>query len=130
MQNPSYGRHTQVKRNQEARSTMMNAGVLSESQLGPKAAAWKADGRIFSIKDQGKDFYPSFQFGTDGQPLPVIAKVLALFKSLEDPQGWRTAGWFFANNGWLGGAAPRDFLETDTARLIDAARHKIAEPGY
>lgn len=79
---------------------------------------------------QGKVFYPAFQFGTDGQPLEVIKTVLSLFKVQAAPYGWRTAGWFFANNGWLGGAAPKDLLKTAPDRVIEAAKHKIAEPGY
>ncbi len=81
---------------------------------------------MISVPYDGQERYPSFQFGADGEPLPVIRDVLAILPDTMTP--WQIAFWFVSSNSWLGGPAPRDHLD-DAAAIIAAAGHENDEIG-
>jgi hypothetical protein len=107
-------------------------GALTGAQVGalspPKAEnseeiadRWKAEGRLFSVLNEGAELYPAFQFDAQGAPRPVIRRVLEV---VGRPSGWEIALWFTAANGWLDEERPVDLLaEADCADgIVDAAR--------
>ena len=87
------------------------------------SAKWKREGRVFGVLDGEKYLFPAFQFA-DGQPLPIIKKILKVLP--EDMSPWQTAFWFEAENGWLGGEIPQEYLENES-ELIYAAE-QLAKP--
>lgn len=86
------------------------------------ASRWKAEGRIFSVRWEGKERYPAFQF-KDGTPLPVVKRILAALPSDFSP--WETAFWCVSSNPWLDGKAPLTLL-ADGDRVVEAARLQAA----
>ena len=125
----------QAQRNARAREALLEEfGALTSAEVadlaGSKAAnraalanRWRKEGRIFAVNHQGQTLFVSFQFDADGRPLPVIAQVLEAF---DGDEGWQTALWFLANNGWLGGPRPIDLLSSDPERVAEAARTEAA----
>jgi len=87
------------------------------------ASRWKQQRRVFSVPWQGSELYPAFQF-RDGQPRPVVAKVLRELPDKLSP--WQTAFWFTSSNGWLRGATPAERLDDEDAAL--AAARRESEP--
>lgn len=107
--------------------TLTAAAVRAASGLKPRnksepASRWKREGRIFAVRRAGNDLYPAFQFA-DGQPRPVIRKLLAVLP--RDMTPWQVAFWFASGNGWLDGAAPQDRLDAETD-VLAAASHLAA----
>jgi DNA-directed RNA polymerase specialized sigma24 family protein len=105
--------------------TSADIGQLAGSKSSNRAALahrWKSDGRIFAVTHQGTPTFPGFQFSPEGQPLPVIASLLAILGATH--RGWELALWFLGSNGWLGGRRPVDLLLTAPNRVIAAARHE------
>lgn len=96
------------------------------------AADWKRRGRIFSIKDGEREFFPTYQFDEVWQPLPVIDQILRLLG--ENVDGWNIAAWFHFPNGWLShrdkrgkvvSVAPKDALDR-VEDVVEAARKNQA----
>ncbi len=126
----------QARRNGAARTALMeefglltSAEVAELNQSGAEnraalASRWKREGRIFSVKHRGRDYFPGFQLDREAQPRAVIAEVLAQFGA---GYGWETALWFTAPNGYLDGRRPVDLLETDPEAVVGAAEHEAAE---
>lgn len=83
------------------------------------ASRWKMKGKVFSIKHGGVEYFPSFQF-EEGQPIEIVAKVLALLDGKKS--GWQLAFWFTSPNGWLAGKRPVDVLKDGDAVVSAAAR--------
>lgn len=83
------------------------------------ASRWKREKRIFAIRHHGSDLFPCFQFA-DGEPLPVIKKILASLPA--DLTPWQVAFWFSSGNGWLDGKAPEAALSDVEAVLTAAER--------
>ena len=81
------------------------------------------EGRVFAIQDGEKDLFPAFQCA-DGQPLPIIKKILKALPDYLSP--WQTAFWFESGNGWLDGEIPQECLKNESD-LIDAAE-QLAKP--
>lgn len=70
-------------------------------------------------------YYPGFQFGDDGRPLPVIHDLLEVLA----PQGltdWEIALWFAARTSALRDQRPIDLLREDPGAVIEAARREVA----
>ncbi len=94
---------------------------------------WLQEGRIFSVRHQGEDRYPAYQF-ENGVPKRVIAKILEHL-SPTDPAArsnpdreppyseWATAFWFAGANGWLEAKAPVELMELDPMAVVTAASH-------
>ncbi len=120
---------SQARRNAEARQALVEEfGLLSAEQIHrlarsraanqfSTATRWRHQGRIFGIEEQDRVWFPAFQFGSDGRPLPVIRQVLEHLGG----EGWQTALWFLAGNGWLGGQRPVDLLVSNPGAVVEAA---------
>lgn len=78
-------------------------GGANEAQT---ASAWKRQGRIFACARNGRDLFPSFQFGEDGQPRPAVRALLDALPPAFTP--WQRAAWFVARNAALEGATPAE----------------------
>jgi hypothetical protein len=127
----------QVERNGQARARFLRedrpyTAAQASQCLGSRArnatelaSRLKREGKLFTVRDGTSEKYPRFQFDAHGQPLPVIAKVLALFKG--KLEGWEIALWFHSNNGWLPQQArPVDVLRKNADAVFEAARHEVA----
>jgi hypothetical protein len=120
-----------------------DAALLSPEQINlchktcdadnsPVAGDWKRQGRIFSVNNGGKEFFPAYQFDDALQPRPIIKTILeALGDQIE---GWNVAAWFHFPNGWLShrdargaavAVAPKDALDRPDD-VIAAARKNRA----
>ena len=96
------------------------------SNRSATASRWLANRRIFAVNHRGARLYPTFQFGTDGQPRKVIAGVLAAFEPY-GLDGWETALWFTTASGWLDDQRPVDLLTREPERVVAAAEHAFEE---
>jgi hypothetical protein len=106
-----------------------HAGV-SRRHPSRTTSRWRKAGKIFSVSYRGKDYFPSFQFADDGQPLPLIGPLLAALRTAGGMTDWDIALWFTTPNGWLSGQAPKTLLldpnRESAARLKHAAEQEIA----
>ncbi len=100
------------------------SGLRSRNTSEP-ASRWKAEGKTFALRMEGRNYYPAFQF-EDGSPRPAVGAVLAELPATTTP--WQRALWFASANGWLNGDRPQDRLDDD-ALVVQAAR-RLAEPAY
>lgn len=126
----------QARRNSEARAALIEEfglltsaeiADLNESQAENRAALasrWKGEGRVFSVRHHGQDYFPAFQFAADGYPLEAIGRIL---EALGGPRGWETALWFTAASGYLGGHRPVDLLDNEPESVVAAAEREGAE---
>ncbi len=96
------------------------ADVAGLGQKNPSGTVnrWKQQRHIFAINFDGQDWYPKYALGDDFRPWPAIARIMATFK---DWTGERLASWFEAKSSTLGGERPRDVIQADPQRVIDAA---------
>ena len=113
----------------ERKKAEMRATYLKTTELytpediqGP-STKWKREGRVFAVQDGEKDLFPAFQFA-DGQPLPIIKKILKALPDYLSP--WQTAFWFESGNGWLDGEIPQECLKNES-EVIDAAE-QLSKP--
>lgn len=83
------------------------------------ANGWKRAGRILALPVRGRDLFPAFQFDGQGQPLPLMAEVLAALPA--DLTPWQRAFWFAAPCPALDEALPMDLLARGDRRILDAA---------
>jgi hypothetical protein len=128
----------QAQRNAQARQELIDEfGVrdsdhvadLAGSAAGNRSATasrWLAARKIFAVTHRGTKLYPNFQFGTDGRPRPVIARVLKAFEPC-GLDGWEIALWFTTASGWLDDKRPVDVLTREPDQVVDAARHTFDE---
>lgn len=126
----------QARRNSAARAALIeelglltsgDVADLNESVADNRAALasrWKREGRIFSVRHHGQDYFPAFQLDAEHRPRAVIGRVL---EALGGAEGWETALWFVAANGYLGGRRPVDLLESDPDAVVRAAAEEAAE---
>ena len=90
------------------------------------ANRWRQERRIFGVRHQDVLYYPGFQFGGDGRPLPVVHDVLDVLSGhgLTD---WEVALWFTTTTtGSLGDRRPVDLLNDDPDAVVEAARREVA----
>lgn len=128
----------QALRNAEARQELIEEfGLFDSDQVAEAAGStaanrsatasrWLAAKRIFAVNHRGARLYPSFQFGTDGHPRRVIARVLEVFEPY-GLDGWETALWFTTASGWLDDQRPVDLLTREPEQVVEAARHTFDE---
>ncbi|HEX4965866.1 MAG TPA: hypothetical protein VF173_33970 [Thermoanaerobaculia bacterium] len=124
----------QARRNAEAREKLiLEFGVLSSADIASLAGSqaknkaslanrWKQEGRIFSVPHRGGVYFPAYQFGEKGQPLPVIGRVLGTLGG--QSKDWELALWFTSGNGWLDGRRPVDLLVTEPDEVAQAAERE------
>ena len=95
---------------------------LSLSNPSTQPNKWKREALIFTITNNGVDYYPAYGLDTqsDYRPLKVLAEVLRNFEGQKS--GWGLAYWFASVNSFLGGKRPQDLLATVPQQVIAAAR--------
>lgn len=105
------------------------AGRLLGSQSSAprnQASQLRRAGRLLAITRGRRSLYPGFQFGPDGQPLPVIAEL----RELADRSRWSESGvvqWLMAPTTYLQASEravalrPVDLLVSDPVRVVAAA---------
>ena len=128
----------QAQRNAQARQELIDEFGLRDSDQvadlagstasnrSATASRWLAARRIFAVNHRGARLYPSFEFGTDGRPRPVIARVLEAFEPY-GLDGWEIALWFTTASGWLDDNRPVDLLTREPDQVVDAARQTFEE---
>jgi len=134
---PSSAALEQLRRYAQARARYMKeVPLLLSSQVAElsgskarngsaKASRWKKERRIFSVRWNGVDYYPAFQFSTDGgKPLPVIQTVLEILGE-KNYSEWQIAFWFWSGNGWLRDGSPMETIKSDPAAVIEAAKRQV-----
>lgn len=91
---------------------------------------WKSEGDIFTINDQGTEYYPAFGLEKEAGYLPysVMSKIIYIFK--DDKDGWGMAFWFLSANSYLGGERPQDMLDTAPDLIIDAAFDEVRQVAH
>lgn len=109
---------------QDPDAWLLAAPALSEQQV--RANGCDPDGGDLIRLGAGRDArFPAFQFGPDGQPLPVVAEVNRLLDAASDP--WGVADWWLGRNAWLA-AVPAGLLgRAGDERLVLAARAELTE---
>lgn len=68
--------------------------------------------------------YPGFQFGPDGQPLPVIGRL----RAVADDNDWSETGllqWLCSPTTYLDGDRPVDHLTKDPDRVVTVATQAL-----
>jgi hypothetical protein len=109
---------------------LTSAQVLARGSFKTKTAdqavrRWRSERKILAIEHGGQDFYPAFQFGTHGEPLPIIGELLEILGLYTARSDWDNALWFVAANDWLDGNTPLGLLEVDPDLLKDAAEQAV-----
>lgn len=104
--------------------TSSQVHVRSGSASKNKAATasdWKRALKVFSVKIQGRELYPGFQFDADGRPLPLMNSVLTHLQSELSP--WQIAFWLVSPQNSLDGRLPIDLVRDGDAGVVEAAKH-------
>jgi hypothetical protein len=83
------------------------------------ANRWKKEGKLFSVRFEGTQRFPSFQL-EHGEPLPAVAEVIKVFG--QQATGWDLAYFFSSPNTNIGGRKPVDLLKQDQGRLVSLAQ--------
>jgi hypothetical protein len=83
------------------------------------ASRWKAEGKIFSVRFEGKTWFPRFQF-QDGRPIPAVAAVIKAFP--KHSTGWDLAFFFTNPNSYIEGRKPIEILKSDPERVKSLAQ--------
>jgi hypothetical protein len=127
----------QTRRNVEARKQLLDEfGALRSGDIADMAGSkaenrsatanrWRHEKRIFAVRFHDTDYYPGYQFGDDGQPLPVIQDVLEVFAQ-KDLSDWEIALWFSTPTSAMRDRRPVDVLRQDPDDVIEAARREVA----
>lgn len=135
---PSTAAVLQARRNSEARLELLRefesltasevADLAGSSATNRSALAtrWRKEGRIFSVRHRGVQYFPGFQLGDDYRPLPILLPVLDALGE-EAMSDWETALWFTTRTGWLDDRRPVDLLTKDPDAVLDAARCEVGE---
>lgn len=86
---------------------------------------WIQQGRIFSIDNCGKYFFPFYALDSDHNfhPYKDLAEILSVFKGHRS--SWGVAFWFSSINGFLGGLRPQDLLISQPQFVLAAAHNEI-----
>lgn len=97
------------------------AGGVAEDEAQQRAfvrlRGWTKSDCVISVKVPG-EYFPLFQFGNDGEPLPVITRLNGLWPPRTS--GLAKAAWLLAPNQNLRDAVPADLLATDPDRVVQA----------
>ena len=84
-------------------------------------------GTLLALRTEGGEIvYPVFQFGTDGQPLPGIAQVIAALRDVVQTP-YTIATWLASPEAELEGRTPIEELRLGRSELVaQVARHYAA----
>lgn len=83
------------------------------------------EGRLFSIRLEGVDYFPAYAFDAFGgyQPVPALEIVIDVLATRKD--AWGMALWFGSSNANLGGKQPKDVFKIDLSIVLDAASDEV-----
>jgi hypothetical protein len=87
---------------------------------------WTLAFKLLRFSHNGRTTFPAFQFGPDGQPIPVIQEVVELFRRQTDYDDWTIAEWFTSPCRWLDQrVAPIVLLQSNAEAVREAARKEM-----
>ena len=132
---PAIARAVQAEQNLYTRIAR-EFGMLTSTEAGTRmgsrsraprnlAAAAHRDNTLLAVRQGNSLVYPGFQFGPDGQPLEVIARL----RETAEANEWSEAGlvqWLCAPTTYFDGDRPVDHLTTDPDRVVDVAADALA----
>ncbi len=124
--------------NAEARDAVLkSADWFTAAQLSQMAnlkgrnanaqpSRWKRNGRIFALRQNGRNYYPGYALHPEAayRPIKGLAPILKRFEGELDE--WDIAIWFASINGFLGGRAPKDLLLSAPDKALAAAEDEMA----
>ncbi|BBZ37399.1 hypothetical protein [Mycobacterium conspicuum] len=132
---PAIARSLQAEHNLYARIDA-EFGMLSSTQAGKKMGSRSSAPRnlattahrnhqLLAVRQGNHLAYPGFQFGSDGQPLAVIARL----RDTAEANDWSEAGlvqWLCAPTTYFDGDRPVDYLTKDPDRVVAVAADALA----
>jgi hypothetical protein len=132
---PAVARALQAEHNLYARIDA-EFGMLSSTQAGKKmgsrssaprnlATTAHRNNQLLAVRQGNHLAYPGFQFGSDGQPLAVIARL----RDTAEANDWSEAGlvqWLCAPTTYFDGDRPVDYLTKDPDRVVAVAADALA----
>lgn len=132
---PAVARALQAEHNLYARIDA-EFGMLSSTQAGKKmgsrssaprnlATTAHRNNQLLAVRQGNHLAYPGFQFGSDGQPLAVIARL----RDTAEANDWSEAGlvqWLCAPTTYFDGDRPVDCLTKDPDRVVAVAADALA----
>ncbi len=101
---------------------------ISDEEMLRQLEQWKAEGRIFSVEEEGAEYFPLYALDPQAgyRPYPAMAEVLRIMVQGET---WRNrsslACWFIGANSFLDDLRPQDMFASDPEWLIEAAADAI-----
>lgn len=97
------------------------------SQKNPSSQPnrWKRAGQIFAVSYKGNDLYPAYalDWKHGAKPLPVMRKVLEMFRDKDD---WQKAFWFGSVNSYLKNKMPKELLQSHPEEVLKAAEFEAS----
>jgi hypothetical protein len=132
---PAVARAVQAELNLYARIEA-EFGMLTSTEAGKRmgsrssaprnlATTARRNKTLVAVRQGNYLAYPGFQFGSDGKPLDVIARLL----QVADDSGWSDAGlvqWLCSPTTYLDGDRPVDHLSGDPDRVVAVAGEALA----
>jgi hypothetical protein len=132
---PAVARALQAEHNLYARIDA-EFGMLSSTEAGKKmgsrsraprnlATTAHRNKQLLAVRQGNHLAYPGFQFGSDGQPLAVIARL----RDTAEANDWSEAGlvqWLCAPTTYFDGDRPVDYLAKDPDRVVAVAADALA----
>ena len=132
---PAVARALQAEHNLYARIDA-EFGMLSSTEAGKRMGSRSSAPRnlattahrnkqLLAVRQGNHLAYPGFQFGSDGQPLAVIARL----RDTAEANDWSEAGlvqWLCAPTTYFDGDRPVDYLTKDPDRVVAVAADALA----
>ncbi len=132
---PAVARAVQAEHNLYARIDA-EFGLLTSTEAGKRMGSRSSAPRnlattahrnkmLVAVRRGNYLAYPGFQFGPDGQPLPVIRRL----RDVAESHDWSEAGlvqWLCSPTTYLNGDRPVDHLVTDPERVVGVAAEAFA----
>ena len=132
---PAVARAVQAEQNLYARIEA-EFGLLSSTDAGKQMGSRSSAPRnmattahrnkaLVAVRRGNYLAYPGFQFGADGTPLPVIARL----REVAEENGWSEAGlvqWLCSPTTYLDDDRPVDRLLTDTDGVVAVAAQAMS----
>jgi hypothetical protein len=132
---PAVARAVQAEHNLYARIDA-EFGVLTSTEAGKRMGSRSSAPRnlattahrnkvLVAVRLGNYLSYPGFQFGPDGKPLAVVARL----REVAEANGWSEAGlvqWLCSPTTYLDGDRPVDHLATDPDRVVAVAAEALA----
>lgn len=100
-----------------------NLSGKSEQELRMQLHLWKINKKIFSVRNNDVELFPSYAFDRSNQwsPRESLSLIIKSFEARKSD--WAIAIWLAGANGFLGGKRPQDILvqnvEVLQAAIID-----------